>query len=63
MHVQPALAATRHHAPAILALLLALALAAALGSTYFGSSSSPYGTCSSPSGKQVDCATLRATAH
>jgi hypothetical protein len=63
MHVQPALAAARHHAPAIITLLFTLAIVAALGSTYFGSSSSPYGTCTTPSGRQVDCAALRAASR
>jgi hypothetical protein len=36
-----------------------LLLVGAVGSLYVGHSSSPYGTCTAPSGRQVDCTLLR----
>jgi hypothetical protein len=36
-----------------------IALGALIGSMYVGHSTSPYGTCSAPSGRSVPCALLR----
>ena len=43
-----------------LVLTLGFALALAIGSTYFGHASSPYGTCYGSSGRTIPCAVARA---
>ena len=54
------LVSMRRHVPGILALTALLALFAALGRTYLGESSSPYGVCEGSNGRQIACATLAA---
>jgi xanthine/uracil permease len=46
--------------PAVVTLLVFLLLAAALASTYFGHSRSPYDGCQGTNGRAVSCAILEA---
>jgi hypothetical protein len=46
--------------PAVVTLLVFLLLAAALASTYFGHSRSPYDGCQGTNGRAVSCAVLEA---
>jgi hypothetical protein len=47
--------------PVVLALAALLAVGVLLGSTYFGRGSSPYDSCTTPSGRAVSCALLEKT--
>ena len=50
----------RHVVPVVVTLTLLVALLAAVASTYFGSSRSPYDTCYGANGRAVSCAVLDA---
>jgi hypothetical protein len=51
---------TRHLFPIVITLVLLLLLIAALASTYFGHSRSPYDGCYGSNGRAVACAVLDA---
>jgi hypothetical protein len=57
MRAFPALSAdrVRNILPATLTLVALLAFLAALGKTYVGHGSSPYGVCYGPTGRSVPC--------
>jgi hypothetical protein len=50
----------RHLLPIVITLALLVVLVAALGSTYFGNSRSPYNTCYGTNGRAVSCTVLEA---
>ena len=52
-------AVVTHHVPIVLAWLLIAATVGLLASTYVGSASSPYDTCTLSDGRSVSCTALR----
>jgi hypothetical protein len=50
----------RHLFPVAIALALLVVLIAAVASTYFGDSRSPYNTCYGTNGRAISCAVLEA---
>jgi hypothetical protein len=56
----PLLVRARRLFPVVITLVLVLLLAAALASTYFGHSRSPYNACYGTNGRAVSCAVLKA---
>jgi len=48
-----------HHLPSVIVLILAVAVAVLVASSYLGNSTSPYGTCYAPSGRSIPCAAVK----
>lgn len=55
VRIGPHVARAMQNAPAILTLLLVIAVAALIASSFVGDSHSPYGTCYAPSGRAIPC--------